>query len=130
MGTSRAGRLSAWQVFAWWERRRLGFNGWLLGLGLPSIGLWALLERAAHGAWPASPAVTRWAWGLVLANACYCAGWALEFIGRSGPQPREITDPQLRRFLMEAGLWLAALVVVASPVLAGWRALRLVVGSP
>ncbi len=100
--------LTTREVIAWWELRRLIYNGLLLLIGLAAIvGMELLMDPVIPlGEDAVEPAVL--ALGVVIygitANICYTSGWIIELWWRNAGVPAARERGQ---YLFRAGLWIS-----------------------
>lgn len=112
---------SFWSMVAWWERRRIGYNLFLVAVGIPALVVFFLAIEASHSLRPGEDAVEPLAIiaAPFLANLAYTAGWFVEWLllshGLRGP-----FGPSL----MKAG-HLFSLAVVLAPALM-WTVIALI----
>jgi len=100
-------------AIAWWERRRLGYNGFLAAIGIPGLALFYLAIIASGRLAPGEDAIEPIALlaAPIGANIAYTAGWLVEG-AMLAQEPVRPNGPRL----MRAGLRFS-LAVVFSPAL-------------
>jgi hypothetical protein len=101
-------------TIAWWERRRLSYNLFFAGLGIPGLLLFFLAIGASHSLAPGEDAVEPIALfaAPIGANLAYTAGWLVEGALLAQAPARPI-GPRL----MRAGLLFSVAVVFAPALL-------------